>query len=350
MPDKIAARMSGPFFVVGPVNGPNPQQLPRETHILVAPDPDTDTLPTEGLSDASVARAILIPALMHKDIPTDLPSGPIVFLTRKNEGATVASPITIELLGQIADCGPEWVGLVAFIVGTLKIDPRIIRYRGGSSCYPAVVPPISLLASGIDHMNAWFGFHGYCRSQEREPEIFPQGMSGRVYIRASDDADLMPCAIVYFSPERSKRPNRGEQVPVAVLAIQANATRLSGAPSLVPVFFVLPDILNFQLDWNEMKRHPRIYPATMPYFDLKSGDHLMYPRFVPHNGSVYSKDKIPLFHPGPAFYSWKSGPSACQSLMFRASGEWTDFLCVRESNHSDPVVPCPEEPVRIDRR
>ena len=179
--------------------------------ILVAPDPDTDTLPT-GTFRCICSACDIDTCPYAQRIFLLISHLVLLYFLHENEGATVASPITIELLGQIADCGPEWVGLVAFIVGTPKIDPRIIRYRGGSSCYPAVVPPISLLASGIDHMNAWFGFHGYCRSQEREPEIFPQGMSGRVYIRASDDADLMPCAIVYFSPERSKRPNRGEQV------------------------------------------------------------------------------------------------------------------------------------------
>ena len=87
----------------------------------------------------------------------------------------------------------------------------------------------------------------------------------------------------------------------------------------------------------------------MPYFDLKSGDHLMYPRFVPHNGSNTQRTKFR--------YSIQDQRSIPGSLVLQhvnhscsaLPGNGQISMCP-ESNHSDPVVPCPEEPVRIDRR
>jgi hypothetical protein len=342
--DRLAGP-KGPFFIRGPIDGPDLQGLPVGTVVITPP---AVPLPvTNGLSDPSAARAIVIPALA-RSAPV-LPPGPVVFALATDKGESTASMVTMELLAQMADCGPEWWPLIAVAVGALQIDPVALRYRGPAACYPAVVPPALLMTGGGDKIDAWFGIHGYVQRRDAVQDL-SGGIPGyRVYVRRANDPGLAVCAVVFLAEKRVSKGDKGETVPKHLLEAQRRATALSSTESAhpavhVPAFFILPTIVRFASDWEEAAKTPRIFPALASYFDLAAGEHQMYPRFIPippHD------DNVPIFHPGPALYSVISAPHAGRAAFFRADGSQKHFLCVRETFHKDPAVQCPGDPVQL---
>jgi hypothetical protein len=259
------------------------------------------------------------------------------------------STVTMELLAQLADCGPDWWPLVALVVGALKIDPAAIRYRGPAACYSAVVPPVLLMSGKADKVDAWFGLHGYVQRREAIHE-FSGGLPGyRIYFRQTDDRTIAPCAIAFLANKRLSKGDKGEPVPEHLLRAQRYATSLTSTmtpqPEVpVPVFFILPSIVRLASDWEEAAKTSRVFPALTSYFDLASGEHQMYPRFIP---IPPHEDDVPIFHPGPALYSVISAPHAGHAAFFSAEGSRPYFLCVRETYHKEPAVQCPGDPVQL---
>ena len=119
---------------------------------------------------------------------------------------------------------------------------------------------------------------------------------------------------------------------------------MTGSDSLIPVLYLLPKIIDFNADWTDVSKHPRIFPCTHEYFDLKNGDHVLYPKFEPAPEHV---DKIPIFHPGPVIFSWKSIPLLCHSLIFKKGGSWLYYFCIRESHHTEASYRCPIESFKL---
>lgn len=294
-----------------------------------------------GLSPPSAARAHALPAMAAalRAQGAALPPGeaPVLLCRDPARPPLAAGRATLDALAQLADAPPEWWPLAALALAALGVDPAAIPYRSNAACYPPVAPPLPLLREPPPQ--GWMRLHGYRRGPALPPGA-PPGMEA--YLRADPaDAALAPAALL-CPLARPSRP--ADLVPQALLAAQAWVTAQTQAPAPIPLILILPEIANFRGDWEVCSQHRGVYPAAPYFFDLQHSDNLMYPRLLP---VPPLEDKIPYFHPGPALYSWISAPDACRAAIFSAEGPHTDFLCIRESQHGEPTVPCAAEALRL---
>jgi len=303
---------------------------------------------------SSFARAVAIPSLIDqfrqlgvKSI--QMPSKPVVFAY--SDEVERITPVTIELLEQIIDYDEDYWPLVAFVTVSLGIDPAHYRYRSNSSIFEPCIAQISCLRpvrkSDEDPIAKWANLHGYVFEQEQELVVesskksFPSSTFKILeYTKANGRNDMVQRAYFFVSVSRVI-----ETMPLAAKMMQFICTlRQEEGCKMAPIFIVLEQISNFSDQWTLCKKMDRVFPTTMRYFDIEDSDHYAYPRFVP---VPKMQDKIPIFHPGPALYSWKSAPAACQ-FMFSTSADVPDFLCIREGYHQELVVACSADPLRLN--
>lgn len=280
---------------------------------------------TAGLSQSSYARAVVVPH--YAGLAGALREGPDYFFYQGEERPRHGVLVTLDALAALADA-PEYGALVGLVAGSLGLDVRAIPYRGGGSDLPPAAP----LPSTDNPADAWMEIHGYAFSGAA-------GVAGLyVYRLAGPPAPNKALhALLYDAGERKSKPGKGEPVRPEVLAYREERWGAQGAEDLPPIIVALPECPDFGADWAEAARFPRVFPVPMQALDPGRGDNLFFPRIYPAPATT---EELPEFFPGPAMYSWRSAPWACEAMIF--SG-WRHFYVVRESHHSDPVERCPRD-------
>jgi hypothetical protein len=306
------------------------------------------------LSVPSLGRAVVLPLMIEeykkRGLPTLPKCGQVVFALRESSAATSASVVTVELLAQNVDTEPVSWSLVAFIMAILNIDLKMLRYRSNAASFKPVnlqlnVYPEPGKINGVDEsIIGWCALHGYVYAEDASRTL-GRGIF-KIFSRSVNDQTLMPYIMFLIPNGRSYKPNSGESIPKEHVdaRLTISQTLCPNAPRPLTLFYVLPHIYNFHLDWEECSKHVNIFPASPMYFDISRNDNQMYPRFVPID---VTPDSIPGFHPGPAFYCWKSAPHACHALMMKLEKQHTDYACIRESFHGDAVTSCSADAFRI---
>jgi len=336
--------MARRILIEMPTIGADPQYAVGSV-VIAPPETLSNYVPNTVLSLPSEARAIAIPqmieALKALRIPP-LPDGPLLFCRDSRHPPQNASILTVEQLAVLADSTPEWWPLAAFAAATLGIDPEIIPYRSNAACYSPVAPPIPLM--GQDVIENWMFFHQYRKLDPRglENDVGHFDIYGRC---VQEDTEISPVVLVFTY---KSRPTRSEHIVTENLRReQQSVSQRVGLsePQVVPLIIVLPQIPNFKADWEACSRHRGVFPVARHYLNLRSNDNLMYPRIVPCPPRA---DKVPMFHPGPALYSWISGPETCRYAIFRIAGTWKYYSIIRESHHTDPTIPCAAETMELE--
>lgn len=339
------------FFVQLPYPGGYVDVVPDGTQtVTVAPwnaaSPPIPPAAYEGLTLPSAARAVVVPALApqwsaqweaEREHNPALSTRNLLFLM--DEGAPprgVGIALSLDVLAAICDDQRLW-NLAAAIAGILGINPRAIPYRGCAAGFPPVLPfryEEPQRPECPDPVE-WMAVHGYSPVAMAQTDNYVVGTFARLPGEAPSKSGY--AVVCLWHGEPTGKPTK---LPAAVVAIRDELPR-AGEEPLAPVIFVLPEISDFAAEWAEAQRHPRVFPVARRYFTIRSGDHCMFPRFYP---APQTRDAVPEFHPGPALYSWRSAPYACNAFIFEGR---RDGIIIRTSHHTDPIDSTPREEVHL---
>jgi hypothetical protein len=328
--------MQRQFYIASSIKGSTIYNV-KSCILIQCPKVDKFEIPKEytDFSNPSIARSLAIPYYITKFPEADISNQSVVYYFGY-EPAEYVSLITLEFLNQLVDADENSLPLVAFILKTLKIDIKLLKYRGGSALLPPAIMPISLLKTN-NYLDGWCNLHGY---------VFYGSQDNFCIYRKETPNDSLVDHLIFNVILNSKITKSGGIVSNSSIKSVQNLRNDLGLNDTIPLFLIYQDIQNFHLQWEECRKlGKRIYPTIQRYFNLEDSDHFGYPRLIPFEGKF--NDSVPCLEPGPCIYSWKSAPHICHRYMMSVNDEGCDVLCIAEGTHQERAVDCQVSPMRL---